>query len=317
MTITAMASRVTAPQKLGLASKPPSSAPSGASKGARSGAISRGTGHAASRHGVEKLAILPGHAYAYPIPCPDEKSPRLMPLDDGAIIAYSKPLLPEVDEHPQERFCIEAGIEVAGLPQSRSVVVDYTLSFPQVVARMEASVRQAVLLLNDRLRTLQLRSRKLWFSDLQSGEMCDIAMGVAAAAYHLQKWASSFPSSGLDKPKKPFLCEDREEAFAVIQSASPRLLVACAAAHKGMSSVIKEQAEKAEEVINRKGISTQDIRAIAPHLECLIGRISRLSSRLHSREPMRDFVSRYFTPAFGWRPARLIGHFADDYNEAS
>lgn len=241
-------------------------------------------------------------------------SPRLIIVDEGTVARA--PLLPEPrsPDEEQDRFCTDGPVlETPGMPARRaSVLTDAALPFPALVHRMESAVGQGSLLLNERLRTLHLRAQRRKFSKDQIGDLCDIADGVAAAAYHLQKWAALLaPEDGHRTPTKPSACEDKEEAFASMHFSSPRIIVAAAGAHKGLAKNVKEHGDQAEATLNRKGVRTEDIRALAPHLETLIFRLSRLSCRLQNREKISDFIPAYFAPALGIKLSRRIVTYLD------
>merc|ERR1712113_402323 len=120
--------------------------------------------------------------------------------------------------------------------------------------------------------------------------------------YHLQKWAALFfPEEGHRAPTKPSACEGREGAFASMHFSTSRIVVAAAGSHRGFSKVIQEKGDQAEAVVNKMGVPTEVIRALAPHLENLIYRLGRLSHRLHDRVKLRDFIPMYFAPALGLR----------------
>lgn len=257
--------------------------------------------------GYPAPATAHGHV-ARMLPSPaEEMSPRLMPLDDNAVVG--PPLLPEPEEHsPEERFCMDFPIGTPGMPCRRTTAVTETaLPFPVLVTRMESSIGQASLLLNDRLRTLHLRLQKMTFCDSQLDELCEIADGVVAAAYHLQKWACLLsPEEGLRKPTKPGHCEDKDEAFAAMHCAAPRIIVAAAGATKGLQKAIHANGEKAEAVVNGIGVPTEDIRALAPHLEALVFRLSRLNARIREPKKDPDVVEQYFAPVIGSTPLEIL-----------
>lgn len=233
-----------------------------------------------------------------------EESPRLIPADDSVMVGA--PLLPEPEDNaPEERFCVDGPvIATPGMPARRSAAAVVTVvPFSTLVTRMETSVGQAALLLNDRLRTLSLRATNTVLSGENLHELCEVADGVTAAAYHVQKWAALLAPAeeNLRKPSKPGNCEEQAEAFAAMHCASPRILVAAAGANKGFLKAIKDHGEKAEASVNRTGIPTEDIRALGPHLEAVLHRLSRLSSKV--RDPLKKL------PASGYGVAP-----ADDQN---
>jgi len=230
-------------------------------------------------------------------------SPRLISLDDGVEVVGAA-LLPDVDERPPERFCIDGPcIEAAGMPSRRSSGVHMSqLSFPMLVTRLEQAVTQASVMLCERLKTL----RAVWqnsgrLSESQLADFCDLADGIAAASYHLQKWAAILSGAGGHAmPPKPSRCEDADEAFAVMHSATPRILIGAGESQKGLAAAIKAHGSEAEGHVNKLGVPTKDLRMMGPHLELIIGRLGRLSSRIRAeRQRLRDFIPSYFTPVLG------------------
>jgi len=162
---------------------------------------------------------------------------------------------------------------------------------------------QASLLLSDRLRALKSKCQagsKL--SSAQEEELCGVADGVAAASYHVAKWAFLLRPKGdtqAMKPSKPPRNESTEEAFASVHFSLPRLMVSASEAQRGLTAAVKTR-------LRVQGIPAEDVRAIVPHLERLLLRLGRLSSSLRLPENPRQFIPRYFAPAIGWKPAKML-----------
>lgn len=231
-------------------------------------------------------------------------SPRLMSIDDG-IEVVGATLLPDVDERPPERFCIDGPcIDIPGMPSRRSTGVHMSLlSFPMLVTRLEQAVTQASVMLCERLNSLRAvwQSSGYRLTDSQLTDMCDLADGIAAASYHLQKWAAVLSGAGAHAmPLKPSRCQDADEAFAVMHSATPRILVGAGESQKGLAAVIKAHGADAEGHVNKLGVPTKDLRMMGPHLEIIVGRLGRLSSRIRAeRQRLREFIPSYFAPVLG------------------
>lgn len=131
----------------------------------------------------------------------DDFSPRLLGVDtaSGGCEPTGAPLLPPppvASGETEERFCTAGpnldgpatGGRIKGLPSTAG------MTFPQLIQQLEAATGQASLLLNDRLRSTQQRCRQITLSRQQEDELCEIADGISAAAYHVQKWAYSLQS---------------------------------------------------------------------------------------------------------------------------
>jgi len=169
---------------------------------------------------------------------------------------------------------------------------------------------QASLLLSDRLRALKSKCQagsKL--SSAQEEELCGVADGVAAASYHVAKWAFLLRPKGdtqAMKPSKPPRNESTEEAFASVHFSLPRLMVSASEAQRGLTAAVKAHGAGTETRLRVQGIPAEDVRAIVPHLERLLLRLGRLSSSLRLPENPRQFIPRYFAPAIGWKPAKML-----------
>lgn len=215
-----------------------------------------------------------------------DASPRLVAPDDAMFVGTH--LLAQSRhgaqaEGSEDRFCNEGPvIGSVGLPARNSATSsEARLPFAALVTRMEGAVVQASLLLNDRLSTLHRRGQRATFSEGQVGELCEIAYAVSTVSYHVQKWAALLaPEEGCKQPSKPFHCEEKDEAFAVMHSAASRIIVGFAAAYKGLKRKVEDTGDEAEATVNRIGVPAQDIRALVPHFEATIFRLSRLNSRL-------------------------------------
>lgn len=261
---------------------PPVAAQRRAADAVRASCLGRAVGGQAEPAGYSAVGhtpiLLSGHG--------DDVSPRLVAPDDAMYVGSH--LLAQgghgiEGEGSEERFCNEGPVVGSvGLPARNSATASETaLPFAVLVTRMEGAVVQASLLLNDRLSTLHLRGQRATFSEGQVGELCEITYAVSTVAYHLQKWAALLaPEEFCKKPSKPFHCEAKDEAFALMHCAAPRIIVAVAGACKGLKKQVEDEGDKAEATVNRIGVPTKDIRALVPHFEATIFRLSRLSSRL-------------------------------------
>lgn len=242
----------------------------------------------------------------------DEQSPRLLHADAGEVL-LAAPLLPPMPlatDGAEERFCTE-GPDVGGVGQSRRLnsSAASALTFPEIVTRLEAALGQASLLLNDRLQALQIKcTAGATFSRTQQVEFCEIADGIVAAVYHVQKWAHVLdPSGQVHKPAKPGNCEEVDEAFAVVRYALPRLMVSGSQAYKGLTAAVQGNGDGAEARVQALGVPMEDLRAVAPHLERIVMRLGRLSSSLRPARPLREFIVEYFAPTLGRKlAARLL-----------
>mmetsp|Transcript_37265 Transcript_37265/g.107638 ORF Transcript_37265/g.107638 Transcript_37265/m.107638 type:complete len:300 (+) Transcript_37265:100-999(+) len=255
------------------------------------------------------------------VPDDDGDSPRLIDFGEGEVLSAA-PLLPPpaVTDADEERFCI-GGPDISGCgePKSSSTAMSAKLTFAQVVSRVEAAINQAALLLSDRLLVLQRRCKGIQLDQPQMRELFDIADGIAAAAYHSQKWAYLLQfhlPPGVEaqprKPTKPTPCPAREEAFACFHITLPRLMVSSSLAQQALNAILKAQGDNAEAFVNNLKIPTSDLRALAPHLERLVMRAGRLSSAVRPALSLTRFIPEYFGPVIGKSLAvRLLPYIID------
>merc|ERR1712039_1134833 len=101
-------------------------------------------------------------------------------------------------------------------------------------------------------------------------------------------------------------CENREEAFAAVHFALPKLMVNTTEAHRTLEAVVKTHGAGAEAHVKSLGVPIDDIRAVAPHLERLLLRLGRLSMAVKTDRPLHMFVPEYFAPALGLKIARKL-----------
>lgn len=217
-----------------------------------------------------------------------EMSPLLRPLK--AEVAHTAPLLPPPPPPStpagftsEALFCTE-GPELGGCGQARrsNSKEGSTMTLPQLVARVKGVVNQASLLINERLATLRRRCSGTLMSAEHRQELCEIAGGIDAAAYRVQKWAFALQgdSGELRKPVRPATCQTLDEAYAVFHAALPRLMINAAKAFKGLTAAVKAHGDEAEAELQSVGISSEDLRSLAPHLESLVHRLGRLLLRV-------------------------------------
>lgn len=198
---------------------------------------------------------------------------------------------PSASGEQEERFCT-GGPDIGSCGQSRrsdnASLRSLTLS--EVVARLESTVGQASLLLNDRLRTFQARAKGNALTPQHEREVCAIADGIMAASYHMQKWAFLLQPKGSDKLRRPIRhspCDRSEEALAMLHVALPRITFSVTEACKGLASHMKAHGDAAEKKLRELGAPSEDLRAVGPHLERLVYRLGSLCSDLRFAPPSR------------------------------
>eukprot|EP00927_Polykrikos_kofoidii_P048558 TRINITY_DN42823_c0_g2_i1.p1 TRINITY_DN42823_c0_g2~~TRINITY_DN42823_c0_g2_i1.p1 ORF type:complete len:301 (+),score=49.06 TRINITY_DN42823_c0_g2_i1:204-1106(+) len=239
-----------------------------------------------------------------------QESPRLRPVNSGNE-ARGAPLLAEPAEKPEDRFCSHMPQnDVMGGRGQRSGLISTNLSFEDSVSRLDTTVSQASIMLNDRLKALQTRCRNASVPEQQVVEFCEIADGIAAASYHVQKWAYCYKTaSQLVAPAKPTPCDDFDEACSSLRFATPRLMVGAGEVRAALTSAIKTHGASAQEHSAKVGVPLEDLRALPGHLEHWLARLGRFCNSVKPRT-WSDFVVEYFTPAIRTTPARLIVAFA-------
>eukprot|EP00747_Dinoflagellata_sp_TGD_P219145 gnl/TRDRNA2_/TRDRNA2_91308_c0_seq1.p1 gnl/TRDRNA2_/TRDRNA2_91308_c0~~gnl/TRDRNA2_/TRDRNA2_91308_c0_seq1.p1 ORF type:complete len:358 (-),score=32.53 gnl/TRDRNA2_/TRDRNA2_91308_c0_seq1:76-1149(-) len=248
----------------------------------------RGAGSLRRRH---TYAVSNGLGVVSP---DSEESPRLWA--GGHSKEHGAPLLAEAakTDQPPERFCVTGAISDCPGAGRRGGLQTPT-AYPDIVARFEAGIRQASIVLSDRFSELQ-RKWKLCMpvTGPCSIELCEIADGLGAAAYHVQKWASLLSHSKL--PIRPICCTDPSEAFATFHCSLPRFMVTSVDVSRGLCTAVAEHGPQAELHVQGLGIPTADLQALLPHLEHIAGRIHRLLPKLRPTA-YRNFVLDYFGPS--------------------
>lgn len=207
-----------------------------------------------------------------------------------------------------DRFCV-GGPDIGGSARRSNGADARPLTFAELASRLEASMCQASLLLNDRLSSLQNRLRAgSCLTAPQEHELCAIADGIMAASYHVQKWAHAL--QGKDgqhrKPTRPGPSETAAEAVALVHLALPRLSFSVSEVDRGLGAAIKAHGDDAEAKVRRLGVPSEDIRAIAPHMELYVMRLGRLSSDVKPPPLLRQFIPEYFKPVLGKRLAMRL-----------
>lgn len=281
-----------------------------AGRKAGSAGVTTGTSAAAAAaktgHQFEpKFRILPNPK--------EEFSPRLLSLEFAAMDPSGAPLLApqptgEEDLEGVDRFC-SAGPNIDGPGSSKrsSLSSPADVAFPELVSRLEKQMNQASLLLNDRLRSLKGKCHTASLSQPQQAELCEISDGVAAAAYHVQKWAHALGRPDqFQRPTKPSSSERVEEAFAAVHFSLPKLMVNTTEVYRLLDAVVKTHGAKSEAHVKSLGVAADDIRAIAPHLERLLLRLGRLSTAIKPDRPLSTFIPEYFAPAIGLKLGRQL-----------
>lgn len=248
-----------------------------------------------------------------------EYSPRLTPFD-APMEGIGAALLPELAHDDGEKFCTTApvvGDEGVRRSSRISAMNARSVSIWDTASRIDNFVAQATLLLSERVAGLRSRVRNATMVEHQSVELCDIADGVAAASYHLQKWIAVLDTYGNPRPaQRPSHVESPEEAFAVLHTMLPRLSMSAKEAQRCFAAAAGNSAGRVpgqtdEDRVRQLGVPPEDLRAFGPHLERLVARVGRLSSTLRviSNKEYCEFVVKHFQLALGDKTARTIVAF--------
>merc|ERR1719498_273953 len=133
-------------------------------------------------------------------------------------------------------------------------MVSSDMSFSDVLARLDTNVAQAALLLNDRLRTLEIKCRSRQPSEVQLAEICNVADAFGTASYYITNWAHLLGvPCRYHKPVKPAPCIDLDDAFASMRSASSWLMVSTGAVQKALIAVLRDRGAAAEKRLSVLG----------------------------------------------------------------
>jgi len=276
------------------------------------GAVGRSTGAAAGKAGAKapegyQHKFDPKNRLGY---VENEVSPRLQHLDAvGAEPLVGAPLLPptQTESESDERFCV-GGPDLGSVGQARrSTTTVRAATLAELTTRFHGALGQAALLLNDRLRALQLRLGA-GYTMLPSSEteLLEVADALSAASYYVQKWAHLLDAGKTQKPSIPGKCEEVEEAIAMMHYGVPKLMVHGSTAQSGLSAVVKKHGDGAEAKVRGLGIDLEDLRALAPHLERMVMRLGRVASSLQRARSLNEFVVDYFQPRLGRKVAEAL-----------
>jgi hypothetical protein len=142
----------------------------------------------------------------------------------------------------EDRFCTHmphSNLPCEPLKRQSEAAGHVAVGFKDSVSRLEATVGQASIRINDKLRTLQTRCANgaAELPRAQLRELCGIADGIATAAYHVQKWAHAYKApSQPSKPTKPPRSADFQQALSCIRFAIPRLICGANEVFKAVSA---------------------------------------------------------------------------------
>lgn len=233
-------------------------------------------------------------------------SPKLWRRESKSTEPTGAPLLPDpapAEPSPDSRFCMDGPFCFPGGDSASSSAV--SLSFPELVQRIESTAGQAALLLNDRIESLHRRAQGAELPLSQIDETNAIADSVAAATYHCQMWAHALSGGEVRKPMKPEPCKDLDESFASMHFSMPWLMISAREVQGSLSKALSEHGAGAEARIRKRGVPADDLRSFSPHLEQIVHKLNRL---LYELRPvtMADFVPAYFGPRLGKAPGKLI-----------
>lgn len=237
----------------------------------------------------------------------DTPSPRLPPAPPGALVAFLRSS--SADDGTASRFCTEGPrLEFGGpVVESGSHVAKCPL---RVFAnRLQSAISQDATLLLERFQTLRSRARNLESNESQLERVMELCQMVQAASYCVQKWAAVLDPQN-ERPAKPSTASNLDEAFALMQAAIPRLIVASASLQKAIRAMVptpeppppttvlsdeqldamlkaeakaKATAEtKAEREMTRRGASVAQVYSVIPFLEQAMYQISCLNNSLYS-----------------------------------
>jgi len=201
----------------------------------------------------------------------------------------------------EERFCVDGpkldgcGDRPGPVRRASHACSDGPLEpLAAVASRLEASAGRASLLLNEKLSTLQRRwdgaAELTELREARESELCDVADAAAAAAYHLQKWAGLFRLAGAaagvpeKRPARPSQCQTADEALATTRRALPTIAASAPEAQRFFARATKSHGKGVEAYLATLGVSGEDVREFASHLDGLVGRVARLIDALPPRQ---------------------------------
>lgn len=215
-------------------------------------------------------------------------SPKLLPSDSK--VAWGSSLMPLTSNDSEERFCVEGPrVEFGGPLEKPDAEGSARCPLPELARRLKGAIDQAVLILGERVHTLQARQRDAVFSEAQNKELMVLADGINAASYHIEKWAFLLDSAKDARPPfKPPISSDAEYAFASLHNVLPKLMVASSALQKQLMALISRQISPhgpereadAEQELEKKGLTSELLFSVVAHLEQMVHQANQLSNSL-------------------------------------
>jgi len=177
---------------------------------------------------------------------------------------------------------------------------------------MDASTDQATCVITERMQSMEAKLRDATeVQERHAKEVIAIVDDIAIAAYQVQKWAHSLGSPmHKEKPFKPTLCVQLEDAWMLMHMSVPKLVTAGGQAASIMLALIRKAGDAAAEAKARQvGITKQDLQALSLQLDRAA---SRLGTLLGSWRPvnMQKVIVDMLEPHVRRRPALIIASFA-------
>lgn len=236
----------------------------------------------------------------------DVESPRLPPAPANAFAGFLKSLARQASGEGEGRFCTEGPrVEFGGSEEPTAVDVT-SCPMRQAASRLQSEISQSALLLLERLKALKLPPE---FNATHGEKLLELAQGVQAASYYIQKWASILDPTSPAPMRQPQVSA-AEESVAQINIALPKIIVASSSLQAGLRKLVPEvttpaspedltdeeldrqlalEADakaradvKAHSDLERRGLSLQKLYSVVPHLEHLVYQASCLSTSLRA-----------------------------------
>lgn len=252
-----------------------------------------------------KLAASPESECSFDDLC---ASPQLLPAPPGALDTFLRVTARASADNPESRFCTHAPrLEFGGAVENRGRR-QLKCSLRVFASRLHTSVSQACVLLLERLSTLKACLVNL--DHAASGQLLELASGVQAASYHMQKWSVALALEGA-LPSLPSRPDNAEEAMAILHLAVPRVMIASSVMQTHLRKLVPRidlpcelgclqefdsdahmcaiaEAEIAAEAhgeaeLRGRNMSIEDFHRILPHMENLVYLASSLINSLHAR----------------------------------
>jgi len=233
--------------------------------------------HALKTGGVgQSLAPVPKRNYRFAVGATDRdqcESPTLLVVSSSAFGASLSSSVNNNVSDGDSRFCTEPPrLEFGSWSSKGSKEAAKNIPFHIFMPRWQMAIVQACMVLTERVETLTRRQKEGIYNGGQGELLMDLALHLAAARYHVLKWAALLNVEGATAPRKPGRPTDSAEAIATLRSALPSLMVWASAVQKKLSALHNQCQDETGTVSEVRGlrVTVDELYSVVPHLEQML-----------------------------------------------